>query len=155
MAPSINSWDWSQPNQSELYFTEVKHKIFNLALNNDKAWRNYTGLPLGIGYGLLCALSQISLVGEQVIKGLGNIVSRTDLDRGWVMLNLASKNALHFFIGIPIVALHAFILIPMGSFFNPDATLYDYTFAYTPTPPIEMSEPVSYNDYEIMHEFVF
>lgn len=161
--PSNNSWDWQSSNQSKIYFNEIKHQLFNCCLQNKKDWRNYTGLPLGLGYGLLTAASQICLIGEQLIKGLGNtlgsLVPHSDLHLriGIYQLNQSSKNFLYFFIGCPIVAARSLFIIPIRTFFSPDSVRKSYT-----STPLRLHEdtdyfldPNSFNEYEVLNEFVF
>lgn len=156
-------WNWSQSNQSESYFNSIQHQLFKCCLQNDKVWKNYTGLPLGLGYGCLTVISQITLIGEQVIKGLGNIlgcvIPCTDLKfrTGCSQLNQAARNTLYLFIGIPLVGMRALFIIPIMTFLSPDSVIEQ--FVASATLPVEAKEayiePYSFNENDVLTEFVF
>lgn len=155
-------WDWYQSNQSEIFFEEATHQLFNFCLENNEPWRNFTGLPLGLSYGILTAISQISLIAEQVFKGLGNIlgccVPDSDLffDIGWNHLNSAAKNSIYLLVGIPIVGLRSLFIIPIMTFFSPDYIRESYATPFVPSAiRTEYTEQNSFNDNDVLTEFVF
>jgi hypothetical protein len=166
MSVTINQsifWDWNQSNQSELFFNEITRQLFFSCLPSDNnCWKNYTGLPLGLSYGCLTALSQITLIGEQLIKGLGSILgclipdSELNFHIGWSHLNHATKNSLYLLVEIPLTAINALLIIPIMTFFSPDYTRDCYT---SQAPPVEassaFSEKNSFNDNDVLTEFVF
>lgn len=157
------SWDWYQSNQSEVFYNDITDQLFFSCLPpSEHRWKNYTGLPLGIGYGFLTALSQITLIGEQLIKGLGNILgccipdSEFNFHVGWSHLNLATKNSIYLLIGIPIVGIRSFLIIPIMTFFSPAYTREHYTLQGLPVKAkVAIAEQNPFNDNDILTEFVF
>ena len=162
---SDNSWNWGHSNQSELYFHKIQHRLFAYFLRDEQTCRNYMGLPLGLSYGGLTAVSKICLIGEQVIKGFGNLIdsllndSDSSAKTGWRQLSLASKNCFYLLIGVPFAGALSLILIPVMTFFSPETT--KEFFLNTTCIPIVGETPEAseiqnfFNENEVLTEFVF
>lgn len=162
---SDNSWNWGHSNQSEIYFHKIQHRLFAYFLHDEQTCRNYMGLPLGLSYGALAAVSKICLIGEQVIKGLANLIGSpiNDCDltakTGWKQLGLASKNSFYLLIGVPFVGALSLFVIPVMTFFSPETT--KEFFMSTRCIPIDGEDPAAsepqnfFNENEVLTEFVF
>lgn len=75
-APSMKSfnWDWNHSSQSGEYFIKCRNQLVGKCLNNHSTWRRFTGIPLYVAYASLTLVEYISLIGEQIIKGIGNLL---------------------------------------------------------------------------------
>lgn len=152
-------WNWEDAHQSELAFNEIKCRLISTCLPNNKCWRNYSGIPLGIGFAALSLASQISLIVEQLIKGVGNVLgscipgSDFSAKTGSDLLGLAVENCLKLVIGIPIVGCLSLFVIPVMTFCSPDYTKEMLT--KTITDPDPYYEQNSFNDNDVLTEFVF
>ena len=74
MASGVNKWDWNHSSQSGDYFIKKQNKLVHKCLNHKSNWRRLTGFPLYVGFASLSIVRSISLIGEQTIKGVGNLV---------------------------------------------------------------------------------
>ena len=68
-----SKWDWDNSKQSKKYFNHKVRTLYLVTLNNKSNWRRLVGLPFGLATGLLTITMQVSLIGECLIKALGNI----------------------------------------------------------------------------------
>ena len=152
-----NIWNWNESNQSTLFFNKVQNKLFSACIPDKKSWRNYTGLPLGLSYGALTLVYQISLIGEQLLKGIGNTLGALapcddfSFTIGLGQLKASVKSTLYLIIGTPVIATYSLFIIPIMTYLDPDSVKTYYT-----SESMDISEEVNqiyFDEADVFTEF--
>lgn len=124
---SVNSsnWDWNHSSQSRDCIVKIKNKFLDKCLDNTSNWRRLTGLPIGVVRSSLFVAECVALIGEQTIKGVGNLFgalipgSKFSAKKGAKQLLLVPLNIVKLALS-PIGIAFNIALLPLATAINPD-----------------------------------
>ena len=122
----VNKWDWNHSSQSGDYFIKCRNQLIDRCLNHTSNWRRLTGIPLTAAYSILSLVELVSLVGEQTIKGIGNLLgaaiprSQFKAKKGAKQLFLLMPKNILVIIFSPIVISLGLVFMPPLIAINPD-----------------------------------